>query len=187
VGCSERGEQESTSPTLKVPRQCPLFFLIKVLHTYNRDIFIWRWKGCIIAKFDLTLRGLHVKHGVQHGNLGTNSAFILGQRKTTENLDGVGRSQDLSDANWILASGPPLNNPYLAVALLKKKEMYIFVFTDLFFCVHALGEHQTVVYNIARRIYAEVIVRVTLRLAVCRQSDRLGVKPLETHEQIYFF
>jgi hypothetical protein len=31
--------------------------------------------------------------------LGTNSAFALGPRKTTENLDQVGRSQDLPDAN----------------------------------------------------------------------------------------
>jgi hypothetical protein len=32
-------------------------------------------------------------------NLGTNSAFALGPRKTTENLDRVDRSQDLPDAN----------------------------------------------------------------------------------------
>jgi hypothetical protein len=32
-------------------------------------------------------------------NLGTNSAFALGPRKTTENLDRIGRSQDLPDAN----------------------------------------------------------------------------------------
>jgi hypothetical protein len=32
-------------------------------------------------------------------NLGTNSAFALGSRKTTENLDRVGRWQDLPDAN----------------------------------------------------------------------------------------
>jgi hypothetical protein len=32
-------------------------------------------------------------------NLGTNSAFALGLRKTTENLDRVGRPQDLPDAN----------------------------------------------------------------------------------------
>jgi hypothetical protein len=31
-------------------------------------------------------------------NLGTNSAFALGPRKTTENLDRVGRSQDLLNA-----------------------------------------------------------------------------------------
>jgi hypothetical protein len=34
----------------------------------------------------------------------TNSAFALGRRKTTENLDRVGRSQDLPDANRLLAS-----------------------------------------------------------------------------------
>jgi hypothetical protein len=32
-------------------------------------------------------------------NLGTNSAFALGPRKTTEILDRVGRSQDLPDVN----------------------------------------------------------------------------------------
>jgi hypothetical protein len=38
-------------------------------------------------------------HAVQCGILGTNSAFAPGSRKTTENLDRVGRSQDLPDAN----------------------------------------------------------------------------------------
>jgi hypothetical protein len=42
-------------------------------------------------------------------NLGTNSAFALGPRKSTENLDRVGWSQDLPDANWLLASSPALN------------------------------------------------------------------------------
>jgi hypothetical protein len=32
-------------------------------------------------------------------DLGTNSAFALGPRKSTESLDRVGRSQDLPDAN----------------------------------------------------------------------------------------
>jgi hypothetical protein len=32
-------------------------------------------------------------------NFGINSAFALGSRKTTENLDRVGRAQDLPDAN----------------------------------------------------------------------------------------
>jgi hypothetical protein len=39
-------------------------------------------------------------------NLGINSAFALGPRKTTANLDRVGQSQDLPDANWLLASSP---------------------------------------------------------------------------------
>jgi hypothetical protein len=38
----------------------------------------------------LPLEGLHVKQPVQRGNLGTNSAFAPGPRKTTENLDQVG-------------------------------------------------------------------------------------------------
>jgi hypothetical protein len=33
----------------------------------------------------------------------------------------------------------------------------------------------------------KVNVRVTLRLGVYRQSVRLGVKPLETHDQRFFF
>jgi hypothetical protein len=47
----------------------------------------------------LPVGGLHVKHAEQRGILGTNSAFALEPRKTTENLDRVGRSQDLPDAN----------------------------------------------------------------------------------------
>jgi hypothetical protein len=39
-------------------------------------------------------------------NLGTNSAFALGPRKITENLDRVGWSQDLPNAYWLLASSP---------------------------------------------------------------------------------
>jgi hypothetical protein len=48
-------------------------------------------------------------------NLGTNSAFSLGPRKTTENLDRVGRSQDLPNANCLLASSPALNPPALTL------------------------------------------------------------------------
>jgi hypothetical protein len=64
--------------------------------------------------------GLHVKHAEQREiwvptevtigrvaceacratwKLGTNSAFALGRWKTTETLDRVGRSQDISDVN----------------------------------------------------------------------------------------
>jgi hypothetical protein len=48
-------------------------------------------------------------------NLGTNSAFTLGPMKTTENLDRVGQSQDLPDANWLLASSPTLNTRALTL------------------------------------------------------------------------
>jgi hypothetical protein len=36
-------------------------------------------------------------------------------------------------------------------------------------------------------VEVKVKVKVTLRLAVYRQSVHLGVKPLETHDQIFFF
>jgi hypothetical protein len=39
-------------------------------------------------------------------NLGTTSVFVLGLRKTTAILDRFGQSQDLPDANWLLASSP---------------------------------------------------------------------------------
>jgi hypothetical protein len=48
-------------------------------------------------------------------DLGTNSAFALGPRKPTENLDRVGRSQDLADANRLLASSAALNTRTLTV------------------------------------------------------------------------
>jgi hypothetical protein len=74
-----------------------------------------------------------VKHAVQRGILGTNSAFARGSRKTTENLDRVGRSQDLPDANRLLANSPALNTrtltlvPICAVALFERT-VYIFLF-----------------------------------------------------------
>jgi hypothetical protein len=101
----------------------------------------------------LPMGGLHVKHAVQRGILGTSSAFALGSRKTTENLDRVGRSQDLPDTNWLLASSPALNTrtlklvPICAVALLGEKFTYFF-YIIFFFYMDTLDEQQTVVYNI---------------------------------------
>jgi hypothetical protein len=42
------------------------------------------------------------------GDLGTNTASALGPTKTTENLDRVGRTQDLPNANWLLTGSPGL-------------------------------------------------------------------------------
>jgi hypothetical protein len=41
-------------------------------------------------------------------NLGTNSAFVLGSRKFTENVDRFGLSENLLDAYLLLASSPAL-------------------------------------------------------------------------------
>jgi hypothetical protein len=59
----------------------------------------------------MLLRNLDVTHGraateacSATWNFGTSSAFALGSRKITEKLDRVGRSHDLPDADWLLAS-----------------------------------------------------------------------------------
>jgi hypothetical protein len=56
--------------------------------------------GAILGgNFDVTIGRAACEARSATWNLGTNSAFALGSRKTTENLDRVGRSQDLPDAN----------------------------------------------------------------------------------------
>jgi hypothetical protein len=77
---------------------CPVHSALKGFHPneFQSDI-----RSCTLRRnFLLPLGGLHVKHAVQRGICsGTNSAFALGPTLTTENLDRVGRSQDLPDAN----------------------------------------------------------------------------------------
>jgi hypothetical protein len=90
-------------------------------------------------------------------NLGSGSAFTPGpRRKTTEILDRVGRSQDLPDANWLLASCPALKTRTLTLVpiwvLLYLKNVCMFVFEDfkIILCAY-LGWHQRVVHNICRQ------------------------------------
>jgi hypothetical protein len=56
-----------------------------------------------------------MKHVVQCGIWVPTLAFAIGPRKITENLDRVGRSQDLPDANLLLASSPAINTPTLTL------------------------------------------------------------------------
>jgi hypothetical protein len=65
----------------------------------------------------LPLGELHVKHALTW-NWGTNSEFALGPRKTMENLDRVGRSQDLPGADWFLVSSPALNTRALILVFI---------------------------------------------------------------------
>jgi hypothetical protein len=80
----------------------------------------------------LPLGGLRVKQGSATWNLGTNSAFAPGTRQTTENLDRVGRSQDLPDTNYLLFSSQALNArtptslPICVVALFEKFAHLVF-------------------------------------------------------------
>jgi hypothetical protein len=81
-------------------------------------------------------------------DLGTKSAFALGSRKTTENLDRVGLSQDPPDADWLLASSPAFKyaNPNIspsicAVSFLGEKA-YIFVATFFYMCIPWMSSKQ---------------------------------------------
>jgi hypothetical protein len=56
--------------------------------------------GCIRAKiFEVSVGTAACEACRATLNLGTNSAFALGPRKTTENHHRIGRSQDLPDAD----------------------------------------------------------------------------------------
>jgi hypothetical protein len=69
-------------------------------------------------------------------NLGTNSAFALGPRKTTENLDRVGRLQEIPDANRLLASSPVLNTRALTlvpICVVALHFLFSFSFTGILF------------------------------------------------------
>jgi hypothetical protein len=85
-------------------------------------------------------------------NLGANSAFALGSRTHTEKLDRVGRSQDLPDVTWLLASSPALNTRTLTLLptwlLFYLKNKFTYFFTDRCFYMHILDRHQTNVFNI---------------------------------------
>jgi hypothetical protein len=66
-------------------------------------------------------------------NLGTDSAFALGPRTTTKNLDRVGRSQDLPNANWLLASSPALNPRALTLVPTLCSCIFLFFFSISYF------------------------------------------------------
>jgi hypothetical protein len=103
---------------LNVPRHCPLGLLIRVrlefriISTFFNNFKVIgvggaalernldrHLEGYITAKFQCYRWEGSCEACSATWNLGTNSAFALGPRKTTENPDRVGRSQDLSDAN----------------------------------------------------------------------------------------
>jgi hypothetical protein len=56
----------------------------------------------------------------------------------------------------------------------------------VFYCLTALAVVQLRHFNTLKNV-REPEFRVTLRLAVYRQSVRLGAEPLEAHDQVSFF
>jgi hypothetical protein len=93
--------------------------------------------------FNVTIRRAAYEACLATWNLGTNSAFDLGPRKTTENLDRVGSSQDTGpspDANWLQASYPALHTRTLTLfanwLLLCLKKCTCLSYRDLFLCAY---------------------------------------------------
>jgi hypothetical protein len=135
---------------LKVPRQCPLVLLVEAAHLIGIRFYLFNitpeglhycenWtdigRATLGWNFDVTSGRAACEARRQRGILCTNSAFAPGSRKTTENLDRVGRSQDLPDANWLLASSPALNTRTLTLVpicvfllYLKKKFTFFYIF-----------------------------------------------------------
>jgi hypothetical protein len=144
-----------------------IYFLNPLEGPHYSEIWSNIWRTTLGRNFYFTTGRAACEARSATWNLGTKSASALGPRKTTENLDRVGRSQDLPDANWLLASSPALNTRILTLVpvwlLLYLKEVYMFVFTDLSFYVRTLDEHRTVVYNICEEntcLYAHTCIDI---------------------------
>jgi hypothetical protein len=85
--------------------------------------------------FDVTIGRAACEACSATWNLGTNSVFALGPKKTMENLDRVDRSQDLPDGNWLLASSPALNTRALTLVHIWAVFSF-FLFSLIFFFSH---------------------------------------------------
>jgi hypothetical protein len=85
--------------------------------------------------------------------LDTNSAFVLGPRKTTENLDRVvarpSGSKLTSSQQSRIKYASPNNSPYLCCCFIEKHLLYK-LFLQIFLCAYNLDEHQTA-YNTCGR------------------------------------
>jgi hypothetical protein len=92
---------------------------------------------------------------------------------TKENLDGVGWSQDLPDANWLLACSPALNSRTLTLVPNLCCCVFLFCFFSFLFstscflqlivCAYDLDKHQTVYNTYGRNKHICEQVKVTLR------------------------
>jgi hypothetical protein len=110
-------------------------------------------------------------------NVGTNSEFAPGPRKTTEDPDQFGRSRDLQDANWLLASiksASPNISPYLCCCVFSfvffSRFFFFFLpfikklFLQLLLCAYDLDKHQTVYNRCGRnkRLYEQICIYLYL-------------------------
>jgi hypothetical protein len=96
-------------------------------------------------------------------NLGTNSAFSLGSRKTTEKLDLVGRSQDRPDADRQQNTRTLSLFPVFVLLLSLRKNL-------VFFCT--LDEQETVV-NFSTRTPQKTRYKSSIVVSLSCRTGRL--------------
>jgi hypothetical protein len=86
-------------------------------------------------------------------NLGSSSEIAVGPRKTTENLDGVGRSQYLPDANLTSSqqSGIEYAHPNISLTVdLEKKKSFHNCFLDM--CILWKSARQLFITSVKRML-----------------------------------
>jgi hypothetical protein len=147
-----------------------MFFLLLILMLLELEGLHWNGilsdirRATLGRNFNVTVGRAACEACSATWNLGTNSAFALWPRKTTENLNRVGRSQDLPDANWLLASSPALNPraltlvPICAVGLLSKT--FISLGLQTFLCAYHLDAQHTVYNTWENNAYLHVLICV---------------------------
>jgi hypothetical protein len=118
-------------------------------------------------------------------SLGTNSAFALGSRKTTENLDRVGRSQELLDA-----SSPALNTRTLTVdpvwlLLYLEKSLHICIYRFFFSCSYFGWASNSCVSHLQRKwMPIRTHMRTYIHIFIC---DYLSIGEFLIHTYIDFY
>jgi hypothetical protein len=102
-----------------------------------------------------------------------------------ENLDRVVRSQDLPDANWLLASSPALNPRALTlVPMCAVVFFFCFLsfltscFLQILLCAYDLDKHQTVYNTCGRneRVYEHGVSYGFILMTLCQVQKMCGVE-----------
>jgi hypothetical protein len=148
-----------------VPRQCPLVLLVEVMNMIGIN-FVWRWKGWIIVKFWSNIgRATLGRKFVTIGraaceacsvtwNLGINSAFSLGPRKTRENWS-TWPVAEHSGSKLTSSQSPTLTLIHIWLLFYLKKNKFTYLFLDifLFMCILWMSTKQLCI-TFAKRVHA---------------------------------
>jgi hypothetical protein len=162
--------------------QCPLILLTEAICMIGIKCFIAEglhyskiWSNIRRAtlewNFNVTGRTAVCEACSATWNLLTNSVFFSRTEENHGKLDRVGRSQDLLDANWLLALCPAFNARTLTLVpirllLCSKKFTYLFLLTLLFMCIFWMSTKQLCITS-AERIHAYTHIHAYKHAYIC--------------------